>query len=81
MLKLSRDSNGNPQQNMISFHINNLVAMAEAGRFGTPDNPDRSNSGRRVFWLCYFGHRKPSEYRNTVSYPNAKAGQIYKQKD
>ncbi len=57
--------------------INDLLAMAKSGKFGTPDNPDRSNSGRKIFWDCYFGYRSPSEFLNTVSYPNAKAGKIY----
>lgn len=55
-----------------------LLDKARAGEFGTPEAPDRSGSEKRNFWMVYFGHRKASEYKGTVSYPSAKAGELYR---
>jgi hypothetical protein len=50
------------------------IDLYKRGKLGTPENPNRGSSSKYVFWDCYFGHRKPSEYRNTLHYPAALAG-------
>jgi hypothetical protein len=55
-----------------------VLANARKGLYGTPEKPNRGNLGKGVFWLCYFGQRKASEYRNTTTYHAAKAGELYR---
>jgi len=57
-----------------------LIAVV-AGRYGTPDAPIRGASHRDAFWRGFHGHRKPSEYRGTVTYIYVKAGEIAKKQD
>jgi hypothetical protein len=56
--------------------INHALTLARSGAFGTPDNQDRLSSGRLAFWRAFEG--KPSkDYRGTLVYPYAKAGEIF----
>lgn len=58
----------------IQFALN----LARQGKFGTPDNPIRGSTGRCHFWDAFTGMRSASYFKNTLSYPYAKAGELYK---
>lgn len=55
--------------------IDQLIDMATAGEFGTPDNQDMSNSIHRAFWTGFNGWRKSKEFRGTVNYNAVVAGE------
>jgi len=58
--------------------IQAMLDLARSGRFGTPEQPLRNSCERKNFWACYFGHRQATEYKGTVSYPAARAGELYR---
>lgn len=55
-----------------------ILTLARKGDFGTPDNMNKKSSGREAFWRVYEGIRKASDYKGTITYPYAKAGEIYR---
>lgn len=60
-------------QEKIQFYLNRAIA----GAYGSPEKPNCNSFGNSNFWRCFFGHRKPSEFKGTVSYEKAVAGKKY----
>lgn len=52
-----------------------FVEAFDAGKLGTPENPNCGCTSYDTFWKVYKRFRKPSEYRNTMVYAAAVAGQ------
>ena len=57
--------------------IQQILDQVYAGKYGTPETPDRNASNRARFWNGFFGFNKPSDFYNTNAYPQVKAGEIY----
>lgn len=58
-----------------------FVEAFDQGKLGTPKNPNRGSTSYDTFWKVYKGFRKPSEYRNTMVYAAAVAGQLVRDRN
>lgn len=58
-----------------------FVEAYDAGKLGTPENPNRGCTSYDTFWKVYSGYRKPSEYRDTMVYAAAVAGRQIRDRD
>ena len=57
------------------------IRAYQAGKLGTPENPNRGSTSYDTFWKVYGGYRTPADYRNTMVYAAAVAGKQVSRED